>query len=160
MHSFARRSSFAVVSPLFVLAAALSMAACNKKDDPKPIAESPPPPAVSAKPPAPKAVRFAIASDGGKLSVLIDAPLEKFKGDLIDRAKIKCNEDENHLFFWDQFSDFLSKDGFFQGFKETDITHNPSRNTIAHGKLEYEQFSRLLAIKVILILDQIYNFIT
>jgi hypothetical protein len=86
--------------------------------------------------------------------------LEKFKGDLIDRAKIKCNEDENHLFFWDQFSDFLSKDGFFQGFKETDITHNPSRNTIAHGKLEYEQFSRLLAIKVILILDQIYNFIT
>jgi hypothetical protein len=26
-------------------------------------------------------VRFAIASDGGKLSVLIDAPLEKFKGE-------------------------------------------------------------------------------
>ena len=85
--------------------------------------------------------------------------INAFIEDLINKAKIKSNQCEDHLFFWNQFKNFLSKDGFFQGFNETDINHNFSRHTVAHGKLKYEQFSRLEAIKTILTLDQVYNYI-
>ncbi len=56
----------------------LVLAACSKKNEDV-IAVSAPPPPASAKPVAAKAARFTV--DGsGKISVLIDAPLEKFKG--------------------------------------------------------------------------------
>jgi len=77
MSVFARQASYVLA---VVGMSSLALAGC-KKDATPALAESPPPPPASAKPAPPKAVRFSIGGDGNKVSVMIDAPLEKFKGD-------------------------------------------------------------------------------
>lgn len=54
--------------------------ACKQEPKEKPLTESPPPVAASSQAVAAGKKRFVIANDG-KVSVMIDAPLEKFHGD-------------------------------------------------------------------------------
>lgn len=60
-------------------AACVLVVGCSKKPDAQPLKETPPPAAVSAMAVKAGKKRFAIAPEG-KVSVMIDAPLEKFKG--------------------------------------------------------------------------------
>ncbi len=65
-------------------------------------------------------------------------------------------EDTTHLFFYEDFKSFF--DNYFKNFNETDNNHDLSRNTIAHGKLQYEQYTQAEALKLLLILDQLYYY--
>ena len=65
---------------LAALPLVFSLMACKEQPKEKPLVETPAPVAVSAHAVAAGKKRFVIASDG-KVSVMIDAPLEKFHGD-------------------------------------------------------------------------------
>jgi len=74
MSTRALRVALLLAIPAFALTAA-----CEKKTETS-LKETAPPPAVSAKPVEAASVRFAV-QPAGKASILIDAPLEKIKGE-------------------------------------------------------------------------------
>ena len=81
---------------------------------------------------------------------------DKLRQQVNNNAKNISKEDTTHLFFYEDFKSFF--DNYFKNFNETDNNHDLSRNTIAHGKLQYEQYTQAEALKLLLILDQLYYY--
>ena len=66
---------------------------------------------------------------------------------------------ENSLAFPSLFYEYLDK-FFFASFQNSSSVKQPSRHAVAHGVLSSESYTKELALKVILILDQIYFYLS